>query len=180
MTKDRLTSEQISKVLLEVLKVNAKYNHDRMDKLWSLVDVPKPTRSLKQIHDEMTYLNIYIIYQALFLTLRSSFDEIETHFEKELKHFLENKTSQEFTLLNMINILKAKNDYMEMHNNTIAKCDNSTGLAKFAHYISTRVLGEDAGHDIRYIMYFTDFYVTGLTSLIDLIKESNSYSKKIF
>ncbi|MBU4509722.1 hypothetical protein KJ830_01610 [bacterium] len=172
MTKDRLTSEQIGKVLLEILKTNAKYNNQRLNRLLNLADQPKPTVSIKHIKDELIYLDIYIIHQAISLTLQSSFDEIEKHFEKELKHFLENKASRGFTLSNMINILKAKNDYMEMHNNTIAKDGKSKGLPKFAHYISARILGEHAGHDIRYVVYFTDFYVTGLTSLIDLIKNS--------
>jgi hypothetical protein len=172
MTKDRLTSEQIGKVLLEILKTNAKHNNQRINRLLNLVDQPKPRASIRHIKDELIYLDIYIIYQAISLTLQSSFNEIEKHFEKELKHFLENKASQEFTLSNMLNILKAKKDYMEMHNNTIAKDGKSRGLPKFAHYISARILGEHAGHDIRYVIYFTDFYVTGLTSLIDLIKNS--------
>lgn len=72
----------------------------------------------------------------------------------------------------MVNILQAITDYMQAHNNTIAKYGNSIGLSKFAHYISVRVLGEDIGNDIRYVMYFTDFYSTGLCALINLIKDN--------
>lgn len=172
MAKDKLTSEQIGKLLLEVLKITAKYDHDRMDRLWSLVDVPKPTRSLRQIRDEISYLSIYIIYQALFLTFKSDFDRILACFKEELKQYIEGKSSKYFADLSMLNILEAIKDYMGAHNNMITDSNNSKGLAKFARYISTRILGEEVGNDIRYVMYFTDFYVTGLTSLTDLIKEN--------
>jgi hypothetical protein len=170
MNRDRLTPQQIGKVFFEVLKLEAKIINTTMEDIMTLVEQPKPKVDLKHIKDELIYLNIYIIYQAIFSRFKSSFDEIEFCLKEELKRFIEEQISKESVLQIIINVNNALIGYMEQHNNTIARDANgSNGLVKFSHYISTRVLGEEAGDDIRYVMYMSSYYVSRLTGLVKVI-----------
>lgn len=168
--KDKLTPHQIGKVFLEILKLEARRINITINNIMTLVDQPKPKVDLKHIKNELIYLNIYIIYHALFNRFKSFFDEITEYLKGELEQFLKEQASEEFALVSMIDVNNAIMDYMKQHNNTIAKdADSSTGLAKFAHYMATRVLGEEVGDDIRYVMYMENYYTSRVTGLVKVI-----------
>lgn len=176
--KLKLTPQQIGGIFLEMLKSEVKRNLNTTVKdLTGKIDIPSQV-DLKHIKDELVYLNIYIIYQALFNRFKSHFDEIEECFKKELKQFLEEQASGEFALISMINVNNAIIDYMKQYNNAIAKeKDRSSGLRQFTGYITRRVLGRASDLSLSRSMYMMNYYgsrLLGLTKLIDDTIELNS------
>lgn len=174
MNRDKLTPQQVGEVFFEVLKLEAaRIINTTVETIMTLVEQPKPTVNLEHIKNELTFLNIYIIYQAIFSRFQSSFGEIEFCLKEKLKRFIEEQMSEESARKVLINVNNALIGYMEQYNNTIARDANEgNGLFQFSHYISTRVLGKEAGDDMRYVMYMSSYYVSKLTGLVKVIDDA--------
>ena len=173
ISKDKLTSEQIGGVFVEILKGNLKLlNGKDLDNIMNLIDQPKPKVSVDYIRNELFYLDVYIIYKALFSRFKESFDEIEKSFKKELERFIKKELTESDALTLIIGITESLVYYMQKNNDTIALMepgDSSEQRVKFYHYISNKVLGDGVGDDFRYVTYMGNYYTSKLIGFVDII-----------
>jgi hypothetical protein len=176
INKDKLTSEQIGEVFVEILKGNLKLlNEKDLDNIMNLVDQLKPKVSADHIRNELFYLDVYIIYKALFSRFKGSFDEIEKSFKKELEKFIKEGVSESEALTIMIGVTESLVYYMQKSNDTIelTKPDDSyEKLAEFSRCISNKVIGDDVGDDIRYVMYMSNYYTSKLIGFVNIIDDT--------
>ena len=173
INRDKLAPKEIGQIFVEILKCDLKLlNQKDLDGVMNLADQPKPKVSMAHIRNDLFYLDVYIIYKALFSRFKSSFDEIEKSFKQELEKFIKNELtgSEAQTLMN--GVTESVAYYMQKHNDTIALMetnDSSEKLVKFSHYISKKVFGDGAGDDIRYVMYMNSYYTSKMVGFVNII-----------
>jgi len=141
MGKDKLTPQQIGRVLFEIFKRDMKKALKRFVK-----DIKKIRKDIKldrnRVYTELTYLYFYIYCKVIYSRFKTHFEQIEKSFKNEFKEYLGKFKSEEFTLKALFNLNEALIYYMEKHNQTLTKEQSIESRINFAAHIAKKSVGK--------------------------------------
>jgi hypothetical protein len=171
MGKDKIRPEKLGKLFFEIYKYTLPFNNRIIE---SLKDIDSRIKlpPEDEIMVELDYLHIYAIYKAVFSRFKFHYDIFDKNFKIEYRAYIREMMSEESALEYELNLLEALSGYMEKHNETLGKGINKETQIEFGRYISRRVIGEESGDDIRYIMSLYSAYNSDLIELIRIIDTS--------
>ena len=170
MGKDKLIPQKLGCVFIEILKHDSHFFPKILEGLKEINAKQKIQIDEDYINTELIYLHIYGYYQTVHNRFKKHFEVFEKSFREELRKFQKETMSEESVLHFESSLLEALTFYMTKFNETLGKKSDVNNRIKFSHYISTRILGNKIGDDIRFVMYMSGVYnglMTALTELID-------------
>ncbi len=168
MRKGKGGQDKIEQIFFVVYRSTVSFNN-RLLKSLKNVDSQAKLPPDEQIMAELEFLHIYAIYQTIFRRLKSQYEVCMENFQVEYRKKLRNDMPEEMALKHEMKLLNAITGYMDKHNKTLAKGANYENQIEFGRYISYRVVGDQYGDDIRYIMILYGSYTSNLIELLRLI-----------
>ena len=171
MGKDKIIPQRLGKLFFEIYRYTVPIN-DRIIKSLKGFGNKNNLPSDEKIMAELHYLYIYSMYNAFFIRFKTYYDIFKKNFREEYGNYLREMMSEESAKEYEMGLLGALSGYMEKHNETLAKESSTEKQVEFGRYISNRVIGEDQGDDIRYIMFLYRMYISNLNEFLRIIDTS--------
>jgi len=171
MGKDKIKPEKLGELFFGIYKGTVSINN-RILKSLKNIDGQIKLPPDEHIMAELDYLHIYALYRAFLSRFKSYFDIFLKSFIVEYKNYLREMMPEESAEEYEMNLLSAHRGYMDRHNAKIAESNNTEAQIEFGRYISHRVIGDQSGDDIRYVIMLYTSYSSDVIELLRIIDMS--------